>query len=282
MPRALSLMVAAACCWAVATVLTKVALHELTAADLLGVELGSSALISGALVLARRARIRLRSVGVFIALGALEPALSFALFDLGLARTGAADGAILIASDSVFGVLFARALLGERFTARVATAVLVGFLGSTLVGLGQAGQQATLVGDLLILAASATTALYGVASRRYARAGENLAATAVQLTAAAVLALPVTIGAAIAGSSRLGSADPLHVAAALAVGLLGGVLPFLAFNAAIRHVTIASAGLVSNLVPVIAIVLAVGLLGEQLTWQEALGGLLVVGAAAGA
>jgi drug/metabolite transporter (DMT)-like permease len=280
--RSIALLVAAALSWAAATVLTKVVLRELTPLDLLGVELTSSAAIAALLVLVRRQRLELRRVGVFAALGALQPALSFALFDFGLAHTGAADGAILIASESLFGVVLARMLLGERATRKVVAAVIAGFAGSTLVGAGDAGSGMTVVGDSLVLAASGAAALYGVGSRRFAGAGDNVAATAVQLVSAALLALPLTAGEAIGGSSHLARADGLHLFAAVGVGVLGGILPFLAFNAAIRDISVASAGLVANLIPVAAVGLAVAFLGEHLRWSEIVGGGIVLVAAAAA
>jgi drug/metabolite transporter (DMT)-like permease len=282
MTRSLFLMVAAALSWALATVLTKVVLHELTALDLLGVELSSSAAIAATLVLVRRRPLHLRRVGIFAPLGALQPALSFALFDFGLTRTGAADGAILIASESLFGIVLARILLRERVAAKVTAAVVIGFLGSALVGVGEAGDRMTVIGDLLVLAASAAAALYGVGSRRFSGAGDNLTATAVQLVTAALLALPLVAGEGLAGTSRLSGADGRHLLGAVAVGVLGGVLPFLAFNAAIRDISVAGAGLVSNLIPVATIALAVGFLGEHLRWPEILGGTLVVLAAVAA
>ena len=161
-------------------------------------------------------------------------------------------------------------------------AVAVGFIGSVLIGLREAGHGATLVGDLLVLGASATAALYGVGSRRFGRDADTLPATSLQLVTAAVLAVPLVIGEAISGASHLGSADGVHIGAAVAVGLLGGVLPFLAFNASIRDMSLARASLHLNLIPVIAVALAVLLLNERLGWAEIVGGVLVIAAAAAA
>jgi drug/metabolite transporter (DMT)-like permease len=67
--------------------------------------------------------------------------------------------------------------------------------------------------------------------------------------------------------------------AAVATGLLGGAVPFLAFDRAIRDLTVAHAGLILNLIPVLAAGVAVAALGERLRWPEIVGGLLVVAAA---
>ncbi len=278
----LSLMVVAATSWAAATVLTKVALRELAPLDLLGIELFSSAFVMGCLLAARGRPFLPRRLPVFAVLGALEPGLSFGLFDFGLARTGAADGALLIASQSLFGVLLARVVLGERVSAAMRAAVAVGFAGSALVGLAETGHGASLAGDLLVLAASAAAAANGVGVRRMSAGADNLAATTAQLVAAALLVAPVVLIADTGGNGAYGRADAAHILAAVATGLLGGAVPFLAFNFAIRHLTIAHAGLILNLIPVLAAAGAVVALGERLRWPEVVGGALVVGAATAA
>jgi len=278
-----SLILAAATSWAIATILTKVALHGLAPLDVLGIELASSAVAMGSLLAARGRPFLPTAWPVFALIGVLEPGLSFGLFDFGLAHTGAADGAILIASQSLFGVLLARVLLGERVCAATRAAVAVGFVGSALVGLAETGHGASLEGDLLVLAASAAAAASGVGIRRMSAEADNLAATTTQLVAAAFVATPIIlIVDAGGGESRLGSGDWQHVLAAIATGLLGGAVPFLAFNLAIRDLTVAHAGLILNLIPVLAAALAVVALGEQLHWPEVLGGALVVGAVSAA
>jgi drug/metabolite transporter (DMT)-like permease len=180
--------------------------------------------------------------------------------------------------------LLARLVLSERVSARVAMAVGLGFGGSILIGLGAAGRgHATLVGDLLVLGASATAAAYSVAARRVARAGQPdaLTVTAVQLLVAAIVSLPIVAVAAATGHSQLGSADGAHVLAAVTTGLLTTGVPFLLYNLAIRDVEVAVGALILNLVPVIGAALAVALLGEALGALQILGGVTVIVAAFG-
>jgi len=273
-----SLTVMAASSWAIATVLTKVALAELGPLDLLGIELVSSAIAMGCLLVARGKPFLPDAWPVFAVIGMLEPGLSFGLFDFGLARTGAADGAILIASQSLFGVLLARVLLGERISPLTRAGVTIGFVGSALIGLAETGHGTTLGGDLLVLAASAAAAAAGVGVRRMSAEADNLAATTTQLVSAALLAGPLILVADLGGRSHVGAADRGHLLAAVATGLLGGAVPFLAFNLAIRDLTVAHAGLILNLIPVLAAAIAVVTLGERLHWPEILGGALVIGA----
>jgi len=277
-----SLTIVAATSWAAATVLTKVALRELMPLELLGVELSTSAIAMGCLLAVRGGPFLPRSWPVFAAIGVLEPGLSFGLFDFGLSRTGAGDGALLIASQGLFGVLLARLLLGERVSRLTRAAIAAGFAGTALVGLAETGHGASLVGDLLVLAASVAAAGSGVGVRRMSAEADNLAATTTQLFAAALFAVPVVVIAGGGATTGFAGADPAHVIAAIATGLLGGAVPFLAFNLAIRRLTVAHAGLILNLIPVLAAGGAVIALGERLHWPEIVGGALVVGAATAA
>jgi drug/metabolite transporter (DMT)-like permease len=215
----------------------------------------------------------------FVLLGALEPALSFALFDYGLDRTGAADGALLVACEGLFAAVFAWVLLGERVAPRTAAALAFGIAGAALVTVGMSGHHASLAGDLLVLGGSASAAAYSVGARRFTREGDPLAATAVQLLAALVLVSPLIAVGAVSGSSRFGTAGAGALLFAVATGVLGGALPFLLFNFAIRDITVAGSAVIFNLIPVLAAVLAVLLLGEHPGLVQLGGGALVVLAA---
>lgn len=275
----LSLTVLAAASWAAAALLTKAALRQLAPLDVLGIELLTSAVAMACLLAARGRPLLPPNWRLFAALGVIEPGLAFGLVDFGFARTGAADGAILIASQSLFGVMLARLLLGERVSGATGTAVAVGFAGSTLVGLAATGRGASVLGDLLVVAASVAAATNGVGVRRLSAAADTLSATTTQLVAAALFAAPVILFADGTGKTHLAHADTAHVVAAVATGLLGGAVPFLAFNRAIRDLTVAQAGVLLNLDALLAAAGAVLLLGERLRWPEIVGGVLVVGAA---
>ena len=275
----LALMAGAAASWGVATVTTKVALAQLAPTDLFLLEVGTAGLVIWACLLVSRGVRWPRGWRAFAALGLLNPALSFVLFDLGLARTGAADGALLLASDAVISALLAWAALGERLTRTGWSALAAGTVGVALVTAQASGHGASLLGDALVLAASAAAAGYGVGARRFAAETDALAATGVQLLAAMAVAVPVFAVVAAGGHSHLSHVDTGHVVAALATGVLGGGLPFVLFNLAIRDVTVISSALITNLVPLIATALAIGLLGERLASVQVVGGALVVAAA---
>src|SRR5207248_9760173 len=103
-----ALVVAAAASWGLSAVLTKVSLQQLAPLDLFGIELTASAALMWGGLLLRGPPGLPTGWRAFAVLGAVEPALAFALFNLGLSRTGAADGAILLATEGLFTVLLGR------------------------------------------------------------------------------------------------------------------------------------------------------------------------------
>ena len=179
MSRTLPLLLAvtAATSWAAATLRRRSRCGGLEPLDVLGLELLSSAIAMLCLTAAARRPLLPPNWGAFAALGVIEPGLAFGLVDFGFARTGAADGAILIASQSLFGVVLARLLLAERVPRPVGAAVAVGFAGSALVGLAESGHGASILGDLLVVGAWAAAAVNGVGVRRLARDADTLSAT---------------------------------------------------------------------------------------------------------
>lgn len=94
----------------------------------------------------------------------MEPGLAFALFDLGLDRTSASHGALLLATETLFTIVLAVVLLGERVGRPVFVALVLGIAGSVLVVYQQAHGEASIGGDVLVLASLAAGASV-VASR---------------------------------------------------------------------------------------------------------------------
>lgn len=103
--------------------------------------------------------------------------------------------------------------------------------------------------------------------------------TAVQMLGALSVAVPVFFVSFARGASSIGTADGAHLALAVAVGMLGGVIPFLLFNRAIARVPALQASLILVLVPVVGAAASVLLLAERLSGLAVSGGLLALAGA---
>jgi drug/metabolite transporter (DMT)-like permease len=271
-------VLASAVGFGVGTSVSVLALRGLRPADLLAVELGVSAIV---LLVVAAATGRLRRVGAGRGLlqGALTPGLSFLLGDLGLARTSATSGSLLLGSEMLLTVLLATVVLRERVDARSAGALVLGLAGTALVSFGTAASDTTggsIAGNLLVLAAVACGAAFTVWSRHAKdERGEGLSLTTWQFLGAAVAVSPFVLGSWATGGTRLATANPGIIVPAVVV-LCCGLGALLAFNIGIRTVTATRAALLENLQPVAGSATAVALLGESLGAGQALGGGLVV------
>lgn len=263
------------------TAFSVVALHGLRPADLLTIELGGSAAILLA-VAARTGKLHRRGAGRALAQGAVLPGLSFLLGNLGLARTTATSGALLLSVDAIATVLLAAIVLRERIGAAAGAALGLGTVGTAVVALyaadagsGAAAGSAT-VGNLLVLASVLGGAGYVVWSRRSAQpADDGVGRTAWQFLGATLAVSPFIVGSWWTGGSRIGTADTVTILATAAV-LLCGLGALLAFNLGIGAVSASRAGLIFTLQPLAGALTAVAVLGEPVVAGQAVGGALIV------
>jgi drug/metabolite transporter (DMT)-like permease len=269
----------------VSTALSVVALHGLRPADLLAIELAGSAAVLLA-VAAGTGRLHRRGAPRALAQGAVLPGLCFLLGDLGLARTTATSGALLLSVDTVATVILAALFLRERIGTVTAAALALGTAGTVLVALNapDAGSTPTtgsaMAGNLLVLASVLGGAGYVVWSRRTAQptqAGpeDSIGRTAWQFVGAILAVSPFVLGSWWTGGSRVATAEPHQLVAAAAV-LLCGLGALLAFNIGIGAVSASRAGLLFTLQPLAGAVTAVGVLGESLVTGQAIGGALIL------
>ena len=264
--------------WGVSTALSKTVLDQLTPVDLFGIEIVVSAIPLTLLAVVRGARPG-RPDPLLLALGVLEPGLTYVLFDLGVRRTTASHAALLLALDSPATLVLAVMFLRERVDRLLLTSLVLGVGGSVLVAWHSDGAGSNLIGDALVIGSTLTAAGYGVLARYVAPGRDPVIVTAVQILGALMIAVPIFVTSVAGGNSHLASVDLAHLALATTVGLLGGVIPFLLFNSAITELTASRASLIGVLVPVVGAAASILLLGEHITAIALAGGCLALIAA---
>jgi drug/metabolite transporter (DMT)-like permease len=273
--RAMALLVFASAAWGAAIAAGEYALDGMTAIDLLVLEVFVAAAIlwlpqPGA----RPPRERPRAA--YLLLGAFEPALAYLLINLGLERTSAGVGSLLISLEGVFVALLATALLRERIAHVTVIALALGIGGAALVAAPHGGGESTLAGNMLVVAGSLAAAAYVILARRLAGSAPALEVTRWQFAFGALLVVPVAAVEWLAGGSGLTTAGLDHWLAAAMAGLLGGAVAFLLYNIAIERVQASTAGAVLNLIPVFGLIAAVGVLGERLELLQLVGGATIL------
>jgi len=263
--------------WGTTTSLSEMVLRHVRPADLLVVELLTAASVLTVLSVLRPGPRRLVPARPYLLLGLVEPGLLFLLFDVGLRRTSAVSAGLLVSTQALFGVLAAALVLRERITPAIVVALAGGVAGAALITAHGGTHGETVLGDVLVLAGSAVGGIYVVIARRLPPDTDTLAGTAWQFVGALPVALVVATVTWLTQGSDLGSAPVAALAAAVAVGILGGVVPYLLLNRALPYIPASSAALVLNLTPLFAVASAAGLLHEGPTLAVAAGGVLLIG-----
>lgn len=271
-------LVTAAALWGVATVISKNILGSVQPITFLLIQLVPSVCLLWAVVLSTRTSLSL-PVLPLVALGVLNPGVSYTLSMLGFSTTTASVATLLWAAEPALIVLVAWLLRVERVGPRflIATAAAAG--GVILVsGLIEGGELRanSIAGPGLILAGVLCCALYTVLMRRLASTYDPLAATAVQQTAGLLWAVTIWPFEGHGGEGAL-AAIPNE---ALAAGALSGFMyygaAFWLYLSALRSVSATTAGIFLNLIPFFGIATAWIVLGERLTLLQWIGGAVII------
>lgn len=215
----------------------------------------------------------------FLAISALGGFVLFpVLFSLGLGRTSAAHGAVILAILPVLTGLIAAALERRLPGTRWWLGALLAFGGTLFliaVRFGPSGTEASLIGDLLVLASALAAAAGYVAGARVAREAGTWSATFWGLLLGGLMLLPIT--PLVIAPSDLSAAPASIWLSLLYLSAASSILAYAAWYWALGQGDIARTGLFQFFQPVVGLVLAAVMLGEVLTWPLLLATILILG-----
>ena len=233
--------------------------------------LGSAAGLWVWRLISRAPRVRLQRAelgwlaGAVVAGGMLGPLLLMT----GLAGMAAADASLLLNAEGVFTALLAWFVFKENFDRRIALGMVAIVAGAAILswpGKADAGAlwpaMAVLVACLAWAVDNNLTRKVSVADASFIAMTKGLVAGSTNLALALATGATWPSGAVVAGAGLL--------------GLLSYGTSLVLFVVALRHLGTARTGAYFSVAPFFGAVLAIGLLGEPLTLQLVLAGLLMV------
>jgi drug/metabolite transporter (DMT)-like permease len=268
--------------WGSSFLFIKVGIRDLHPAYVALGRIGSGALALLVTLLVTRDRLP-RSGRVWLhltVLSAVGVVLPFTLFGYGEQRVSSLLAGIWNAATPLIVLPVAALVMRtERFTARKAAGVLIGFAGTLVVlGVWQGVGGSQLTGQLMCLGAAVC---YGVAIPYQKKFVAGEASSALSLSAGQLLVGTAQI--AIVAPLLAGGPPPnpasISIAAAgsvLALGVLGTGLAFLINMRNIRLAGASAASMVTYLIPLFATVIGILVLGERLTWYQPVGAVIVL------
>ena len=217
-----------------------------------------------------------RQLVALLGAGALGCGLSLGLQFVGTLLSTAANAAVVTATTPAFVYLFAAPLLQERIGRRRWLALLLSTLGvvAVLDPSRAALTPARWQGNLILVGAALTWALYSVLARRLTQEMGALPFTFVALNGGLLVSIPMAIGELT--SKAIGPVGLGAWAGVLYLGLVSTALAFYLWNLAFERLEAGTASLTFFAQPLVGASLGAALLGEQLTPMFLLGSALIL------
>lgn len=267
--------------WGSSYLFIKVGIQEMNPLHLtlFRVAIGAATLLVILLVTRDRLPRDLRLWAHLFVVGGVGVALPFTLFGYGEQRVDSTLAGLWNATTPL--VVLPLAVLvfrTERMTTRRVIGLFVGFAGVlVLLGVWQGVGGTQLTGQLMCFGASCC---YGVAipyQKRFVtgRSQSGVAVASTQLilaTAQMCVIAPLFAGAPPAPWTLSGNV----IASVLALGALGTGIAFVIMFRTIRLAGASTASMVTYLIPLVATVVGIVVLGERLEWYQPVGGLIIL------
>ena len=221
--------------------------------------------------------------GAFLFMGLMNNAVPFSLLVWGQAEIGSGVASILNATTPLFTVLVAHGMTrDEKITGGRLVGVLLGLAGVAVMigGTAASAMEGHLLPQLACLGAALAYAFAGVFGRRFQRLGVPPMATATgQVTASSLILLPAALMVDTPWLLPLPSAAA--IASLIAVATVSTALAYIIYFRILATAGATNLLLVTLIIPPVAIVLGVLVLGEVLLPRHLAGlGLIALGLAA--
>jgi drug/metabolite transporter (DMT)-like permease len=215
--------------------------------------------------------------GLLALTGVLSFSLNYGLVFWGEQHISSGLAAVLQATLPAFGLVIAHFHLpGERMTWSKIFGVVLGFLGVAVVFSNQlaiAGGKA-LAGCVALVLSALFAAYSNVLVKAHGRKLEPAILAAGQMFFGLIPLL--LIGIPLEGNPFHYHWTPVAWLALLYLAVVGSVIAFMLYYWLVRHMDVTKTMLISLVTPVVAVVLGMMVLGEDLSWRTVAGGIMIM------
>ncbi|HEX5890370.1 MAG TPA: EamA family transporter [Pyrinomonadaceae bacterium] len=218
-----------------------------------------------------------RDWGLLALTGVLSFCLNYGLVFWGEQYISSGLAAVLQATLPAFGLVIAHFHLpGERMTWSKIFGVVLGFFGVAVVFSNQlaiAGGKA-LAGSIALVLSALFAAYSNVLVKAYGRKLDPAVLSGGQMFFGLIPLL--LIGIPLEGNPFNFHWTPMAVVALLYLAVVGSVIAFMLYYWLVHHVDVTKTMLISLITPVVAVVLGMVVLGEDLSWRTVAGGIMIM------
>jgi drug/metabolite transporter (DMT)-like permease len=264
--------------WSASFLWIKIALNEIGPFTLVAYRVLFGVLFAGGAVLLQRRAWPRDWTGwfPFLLLGLTSVAIPFFLIPWGELSIDSAVASILNATVPLFTIVIAHLfLLDDKMSVQRVLGLFIGFIG-VIVLLSEdltAGVQSSILGQAAVILASIFYAASSVYARRKTQAAPGLVRGAAPLVSATVV---MWLMAPVLESPLEVPQLPLTWIAILWLGILGSGLALILWYYLLHEIGPTRTGMVTYIFPLGGVILGVIFLNEHLSWQLAIGALLII------
>jgi drug/metabolite transporter (DMT)-like permease len=270
MVRVYGALIASMVIWGLSFLVIKDIIGTIPIFSLLFARFLMATVLLGILGLARRSlRLPKRELMTLAGLSILSPVGYFLFETYGVLYTQPSHVAVIIATIPIAVYLIAFARKQERMTWRRSAGILIAYSGIlVIIGWGKSEAGASLLGDLLVLAAvlcaaSRTTLIKGVLRRV-----SPLQLTFYQFFFSLFVFGPLALTEGVGWISQMTVITLLEL---LFLGVFCSAVAFLFMHYALVRLSATQVAVSANLVPIITLVAEIGILGAAITLPKTLG-----------
>jgi drug/metabolite transporter (DMT)-like permease len=205
--------------------------------------------------------------GAYFVMGALNNAIPFSLIVWGQTHIDSGVASILNATAPIFTVLLAHFMTSdERLTVRKTLGVIIGFFGVYVMMQPElkAGFSWRGLGLVAVLGAAVSYSFAGIFGKRFKQTSP-LVNSAGMLTCSSIIMLPLVL---MTGSFSSSQPSVAGIAAIIGLATVSTVLAYLLYFRILASAGATNVLLVTFLIPVSALLLGVGVLGEVIHLLE--------------
>lgn len=221
-----------------------------------------------------------KKVGRLVLLSAFQPITYFVFETFGIARSTASQAGVMIAFVPVAVSLLALVFLKERTNGKQMMFIALSIIGVLIINSDVRFSSANMLGNLLLLGAVASAAVYQILSRKYSTAFTPTEITFVMMWVGAIafngIGIVNTLKHASISAYFLPLTDLKVLGALLYLGVLSSVVAFFFMNYVLSKVEATKAAVLANLTTVVAILAGVFILHEPFNWIKLAGSIMIL------
>jgi drug/metabolite transporter (DMT)-like permease len=233
---------------------------------------------------ARRAReqgFTSRDLWAFLYLGFFGVVVNQMCFTMGLRYTSVSHAAVIVGLGPIYTLVLAVLLGLERATLRKVVGMAIAFAGVAVLASenGISPRSASLLGDAITMTGSIGFATYAVLGKRVAGRYDGLTMAAFNHFAGAIIVLPILLlqAWALGPLPRWRTVPWPAWTALLYMGLFSSAIAYILYFWLLRYLKVTQLAAFTYLLPVLAVILGIALLGERGSVIQIVGGGLALG-----